>query len=178
MRKKIIVLTVMVVALIFGAGIVGYLLGFSNSQYQNVAGISASKPSPLSPAVSTQEATLSINQSTTSGTISESEQLVNSFYRWYINCSNQNGSCSYENRPEIDFQKLTEKTRDVSGYDKLLCAQNIPQFFQIDHSTIDGNGVESVYVIENFESGQVQFIAEVETTPQGPKIINVICPRP
>jgi hypothetical protein len=173
MKNKIVWITVVLFVLAIVSGITGYLVGFNTRENSKVAGISAS---PL--LISTQEASLSINQSTTSGAISESEQLVNSFYRWYINCLNQKDNCNYDNRPEVNFQKITSKTREVSGYDRLLCAQNVPQFFQIDHSTKDGDGVESVYVVETFESGQVQFIAEVESTSQEPKIINVICPRP
>jgi hypothetical protein len=177
MRSKVIALTVIIVALVSGAAIMGFLIGYRVSQQPEVAGIGTLDKNQISP-VSTQEAVLSVTQSSESGQISESEQLVNSFYRWYINCLKQNSTCEYKDRLDLDYQQIMDKTRADSGFDRLLCAQNTPEFFRIDHSTIDAGGLESVYVVESFANSQIQLIAEVQKTSTGPKIVNVICPRP
>lgn len=177
MRQKTIILSSIILALVLIAVGIGFLIGWQKNQSVEVAGVNT-QSSLLSTQNATNEAILSINQSTISGQISEAEQLVNSFYRWYINCLKENGTCDYQNRPDLDYQKLTEKTRDVSGYDRLLCAQDLPDFFRIDHFTTDHKGIDSVFVVESFGNEQVQFIAEVEKTASGPKIINIICPRP
>ncbi len=176
MKQKVILVSAMVVTLVFIAAAAGFIVGLQKGHSTEVAGLQTANL--LSPENATNEATLSINQSTSSGQISESEQLVNSFYRWYINCLKENGNCEYQNRPDLDFQKLNEKTREVRGYDRLLCAQNVPMFFQIDHSVKDSQNTESVYLIEDFGQEKIQLIVEVEKTPSGPQIINVICPRP
>lgn len=177
--KKTLVLSIILIVVLMGvAGLVGFLLGWNHSVRSQVAGITAERSNSQTPQSSAFEATIALKQSTVSGQISQSEQLVNSFYRFYINCLNQKQDCSYQNRPDVDYQKLMEKTREVKGYDRILCAQNIPDFFQIDHSTKESDHLESVYVVENFSQGQVQLIVEVEKFDSGPKIINVICPRP
>jgi hypothetical protein len=178
MNKTIILWTVLVIVLIGVAGLIGFRLGLNKSDRSQVAGITADRSNSQTPQSSAFEATIALKQSTISGQISQSEQLVNSFYRFYINCLNQKQDCSYQNRPDVDYQQLMEKTREVKGYDRILCAQNIPDFFQIDHSTKESDSLESVYVVENFSQGQVQLIVEVEKSDSGPKIINVICPRP
>jgi type IV secretory pathway component VirB8 len=177
MKQKVILLSAIIVTLVFAAAAAGFIAGLQKGRSTEVAGLQTENKL-LSPENATKEATLSINQSTSSGQISESEQLVNSFYRWYINCLNENGTCDYKERPDIDYQKIMDKTTEISGYDRLLCAQNTPVFFQVDHSLKDEKGAESVYVVEHFGNEQVQLIAEVEKTSTGPKIINIICPRP
>jgi hypothetical protein len=178
MKKTILLITLLVIVLIGVTGLIGFLLGRNQSDRSQVAGISADKSKIQTPKSSAFEATVSLKQSTVSGQISQSEQLVNSFYRFYINCLNQKQDCSYQNRPDVDYQQLMEKTREVKGYDRILCAQNIPDFFQIDHSVIESDSLESVYLVESFSQGQVQLIVEVEKSDNGPKIINIICPRP
>jgi hypothetical protein len=175
MNKNIFLIIILISTVILSVALVGFIMTRNQAQTPNVAGVSKDTREPE---ISSMAATLSINQSTISGQISESEQLVNSFYRFYINCLNQAGECSIKNRPDLDYGQLMEKTSEVKGVDRILCAQNIPKFFQIDHSSQDENGVESVYIVETFESGLVQLIVEVQKNTGTPKIVNVICPRP
>ena len=80
MGQKTIILSSIILALVLIAVGVGFLIGWQKNQSVEVAGVNT-QSSPISTQNATNEAILSINQSTISGQISESEQLVNSFYR-------------------------------------------------------------------------------------------------
>jgi hypothetical protein len=182
MKNKLISLTIIVVALVFTAGILGYHVGVKTSQSAAVSGVSKhlDETSPLAAAESSSEPALMVTQSSSSASLTVSENLTTQFYSWYIDCMKVKGGCDYKTRPEIDEPTLTAKikSQDITGYDPLLCAQNIPLSFRVDHETNDTPNNTSVYLIESFSEDQIQLIVETEQKENQWKIANVICPRP
>src|SRR4051812_16617450 len=110
MRYRVTTLSVIVVALVFGSGILGYVLGTRTASLPEVSGVTKQQSEPISP-ITASESSLIVTQSSPSASLSPAELVTNQFYSWYIDCMKVNGGCDYKTRNEIDAPILLAKIK-------------------------------------------------------------------